>query len=174
MCHETKPKVKAEHSWFKFRVFFSYIGCHTKAKEPNLPYYLPITRESRDGFMPFLRGLVQCELQTALSWIWVWLEVSITYNDIYYVNWASIFNRNFALYLFLRVFFKILFAWENYSYRINTRMSQKFCDAQYCSSKCFYWSCKGDELHSTVRCQTRLILSKSTSIFWSMVLESSF
>ena len=34
---------------------FSQTGCLTKAKEPSLPYYLPIVVERRIGFMPFLR-----------------------------------------------------------------------------------------------------------------------
>ena len=31
------------------------------AKEPILPYYLPIARKNVDGFMPFPRALVQSE-----------------------------------------------------------------------------------------------------------------
>ena len=40
--------------------YFSKTGYLIKAKEPSLPYYLPI-------FMPFSRTLVQSEKQTASS-----------------------------------------------------------------------------------------------------------
>ena len=32
---------------------FSYISCHTKVKEPSLPYYLPIDGERIVGYIPF-------------------------------------------------------------------------------------------------------------------------
>ena len=50
------------------RVFnsqLSYTGYPTKAKEPCLPYYLPMTGRRRDGFIPFSRAFVQSEMQTA-------------------------------------------------------------------------------------------------------------
>ena len=52
-----------------FKVFglnFSSLktGCLSKAKEPNLPYYLPRADGRRDGFMPFPRVLARSETQT--------------------------------------------------------------------------------------------------------------
>ena len=41
---------------------FSKISCHTKVKEPNLTYYLPIAEGRIVGSIPFLRVLVQCEM----------------------------------------------------------------------------------------------------------------
>ena len=37
---------------------FSLTGCPTKAREPSLPYYLPITDERREILLPFQRALV--------------------------------------------------------------------------------------------------------------------
>ena len=46
-------------------VFFSEAGCHTKVKEPSLPYYLNIARGRRVERMAFLSVLVIYEIQTA-------------------------------------------------------------------------------------------------------------
>ena len=43
---------------------FSQTGCHTKAKEPSLTYYLPVARGRIAGFIAFPRILVQCEMQS--------------------------------------------------------------------------------------------------------------
>ena len=45
---------------------FYKIGCLTKAKESNLPFYLTISGERRDGFMPFLR-VIASETDVASS-----------------------------------------------------------------------------------------------------------
>ena len=42
-----KVNFKVDYNWFEFRVFFNL----TKAKEHNLLYCLPITKERRDGFI---------------------------------------------------------------------------------------------------------------------------
>ena len=48
-----------EYSWFKFRFFFfSETGCLTKTKESCLPYYLPISEEENNGFIPFFKGTI--------------------------------------------------------------------------------------------------------------------
>ena len=39
-----------EYSWFKFRVLF-LTGCHIKAKEHSLPYFIPHCWRRRDQFM---------------------------------------------------------------------------------------------------------------------------
>ena len=41
---------------------FSKTGCLTKAKEPSLPYYLPIAGARTDGFIPFPKALGQTEM----------------------------------------------------------------------------------------------------------------
>ena len=56
---------------------FFRIGCHTKAKEPRLPHYLPIARRRTNGFMLFPRALAQREMETALSKIWSQVTHSI-------------------------------------------------------------------------------------------------
>ena len=48
-------------------VFSLKTGCHTKVKEPNLPYYLLIGWGSTDGIMPFPRALAQSEMQTGFE-----------------------------------------------------------------------------------------------------------
>ena len=53
--------------WRSLTGFHSeFSGCHIKVKEPSLPYYSASSYGGRiAGFMPFLRGLVLCEMQTA-------------------------------------------------------------------------------------------------------------
>ena len=53
-------------------ISFSKTGCLTKAKEPSLPYYLPLAGRRIIRFIPFPRVLVQCEMQSASSRIWTW------------------------------------------------------------------------------------------------------
>ena len=58
---------------FQFRVFFfSETGCHTKAKEPSLPYYLPIA-EGRRG-----------ENANSLSRVWTLLGEFISLDSNFY------------------------------------------------------------------------------------------
>ena len=45
----------------KSKFSFSWISCHIKAKEPSLPFYLPIDGGRIVGFIPFLRALAFCE-----------------------------------------------------------------------------------------------------------------
>ena len=52
---------------FNSKFSFSLTVCHTKAKEPNLPYNLIITGERRVHHIYFSRVLVISEMQTALS-----------------------------------------------------------------------------------------------------------
>ena len=50
-----------------------------KIREPSLPYYLPITKEKKIGFIPLLRVLASPEMQTALYKIWTRVTLSISY-----------------------------------------------------------------------------------------------
>ena len=62
---------------------FSLTSDYTQAKEPSLPYYLPIA-ERMIGFIPFPRALVPCEMQSVLSRIWTCVAISISYDDSHY------------------------------------------------------------------------------------------
>ena len=60
---------------------FSLTSCLTKAEEPSLSYYLPITGGRIIGFIPSPRVLVLCEMQSVSSKIWTRVAVSISYDD---------------------------------------------------------------------------------------------
>ena len=51
----------------------------------GLPYYLPIAGERIIGFIPFPRVLMLYKIQTALSRIWTWFVVSISYKDVHII-----------------------------------------------------------------------------------------
>ena len=67
---------------------FSLTSCLTKAEEPSLPYYLPIAGGRIIGFIPFLRVLVLCEMQSVSSRIWTRVAVSISYDDNHYTTFV--------------------------------------------------------------------------------------
>ena len=71
---------------------FSSTRCPTKAKEPSLPYYLPLAGGRINGFIPFPGVLVLCEIQTTWPKIWTCPAVSISYDDIHYTMDTSIWN----------------------------------------------------------------------------------
>ena len=48
----TRSIFKQSKAGLNSEFFFPQTGCLTKAKEPNLPYYLPIVGGRKDGFMP--------------------------------------------------------------------------------------------------------------------------
>ena len=56
---------------------FSLIGCATKAKEPSLPFYLPIAGERIIRFISFSRVSEHCKMQLVSSRIWTCATVSI-------------------------------------------------------------------------------------------------
>ena len=68
---------------------FSETSCLTKAKEPSLPYYLPIAGGRIIGFIPFPRVLVLCEMQSVSSRIWTCVAMSISYDDNHYTTGTS-------------------------------------------------------------------------------------
>ena len=55
---------------------FSSAGCHTNAKKPSLPYYLPIAGWRTVRKIPFQRVLMWWEMQTAWFRIWTWIIMS--------------------------------------------------------------------------------------------------
>ena len=63
---------------------FSLTSCLTKTEEPSLPYYLLIAGGRINGFIPFLRVLVLCEMQSVSSRIWTRIAVSISYDYNHY------------------------------------------------------------------------------------------
>ena len=69
---------------------FSLTSCLTKAKEPSLPYYLPIAGGRIIGFIPFPRVLVLCEMQSVSSRIWTRVAVFISYDDNHYTTGTSL------------------------------------------------------------------------------------
>ena len=69
---------------------FSWTSCLTKAEEPSLSNYLPIAGGRIIGFIPFLRVLVLCEMQSVSSKIWTRVAVSISYDDNHYTTSTSI------------------------------------------------------------------------------------
>ena len=68
---------------------FSYTCCLTKAEEPSLSYYLPIAGGRITGFIPFLRVLVLCEMQSVSSRIWTRVAVSMSNDDNHYTTGTS-------------------------------------------------------------------------------------
>ena len=65
---------------------FSKTSCLTKAEEPSLPYYLPITGGRIFGFIPFPRVLVLCEMLSVRYRIWTRVAVSIPCDDNHYTT----------------------------------------------------------------------------------------
>ena len=78
--YDTRSIFKRSLTGLNSEFSFSYTSCFTKAKEPSLSYYLPITGGRIIGFIPFLRVLVLCEMQSFSSRIWTRVAVSISYD----------------------------------------------------------------------------------------------
>ena len=64
---QSKVIFKQSLTDLNLEVSFAKTRCHSKIKEPRLPYYLPITGRRIIGVIPFLRVLVLCEMQIASS-----------------------------------------------------------------------------------------------------------
>ena len=98
MLNQPKPYLSTPHtrSIFKWSLTglnsefsFSKTSSLTKAKEPSLPYYLPIAGGRIIGFIPFPRVLVLCEMQSVSSRIWTRVAVSNSYDDNHYTTSTS-------------------------------------------------------------------------------------
>ena len=101
----TNPSARAGYdtmSFFKWiltglnsEYSFSLTSCLTKAEELSLPYYLPIAGGRIIGFIPFVRVLVLCEMQSVSSRFWTRVAVSISYDDNHYTTgtWWSWYAR---------------------------------------------------------------------------------
>ena len=84
--YDTRSIFKRSLTGLNSEFSFSYTSCLTKAEEPSLPYYLPIAEGRIIGFIPFLRVLILCEMQSVLSRIWTRAAVSISYDDNHYTT----------------------------------------------------------------------------------------
>ena len=78
----------------RLEFYFSKTDCHTKVKEPSLPYFLRKVRERIIRWITFARVLALCEMQIAYSRIWTWDNVYISFDDNYYTMSASILYIN--------------------------------------------------------------------------------
>ena len=67
---------------------FFLTNCLAKAEEPSLSY-LPIAVGRIIGFIPFLRVLVLCEMQSVSSRTWTCVAMSISYDDNHYTTGTS-------------------------------------------------------------------------------------
>ena len=84
--YDTRSIFKRSLTGLNSEFSFSLTSCLTKAEEPSLSYYLPITGGRIIGFIPFPRVLVLCEMQSVSSRIWTRVAVSISYDDNNYTT----------------------------------------------------------------------------------------
>ena len=85
--YDTRSIFKRSLTGLNSEFSFSYTSCLTKAEEPSLSYYLPISGGRIIGFIPFPRVLVLCEMQSVSSRIWTRIAVFISYCDNDYTTW---------------------------------------------------------------------------------------
>ena len=69
--YDTRSIFKRSLTGLNSEFSFSKTSCLTKAEEPSLSYYLAIAGGRIIGFIPFPRVLVQCEMQSVSSRIWI-------------------------------------------------------------------------------------------------------
>ena len=69
--------------------FFFKTSYHTKIKEPNLPYYLPIAGRSIIRYIFFPKVLVLWEIQQSSFRIWTQVIKSISYDNNHFATSAS-------------------------------------------------------------------------------------
>ena len=67
---------------------FSLTDCLSKAREPILPYYLPIAGGRIIVLITFPRVLVPCEMQSASPRIWTRIGMSISSNENHVYIWV--------------------------------------------------------------------------------------
>ena len=80
---------KTEFNRFKFTIFFFLDWLSNKVKDASLPYYLPTAGGRIIGFIPSLRVLVLCKMQSASSRIWTRVAMSILFDDNHYTTGTS-------------------------------------------------------------------------------------
>ena len=85
---------------------FSLISCLTKAEKTSLPYYLPITRRTRVGFILFPRLLAWTDMRSASSKIWTRVISSFSYDCNHYSKCVSFLaTYDFMLFYLSRTYF---------------------------------------------------------------------
>ena len=89
----TRSIFKRSLTGFNSEFSFSWTSCLTKAKEPSLPDYLPISKGRIIGFIPFPRVLVLCEMQSVSSRIWTRVAAFISYDDNHYTTGTRVSHR---------------------------------------------------------------------------------
>ena len=87
--YDTRSIFKRSLTGLNSEFSLSYTSCLTKAEELSLSYYLPIAGGRIIGFIPFLRVLALCEMQSVSSRIWTRVGVSISYDDNHYTTGTS-------------------------------------------------------------------------------------
>ena len=89
-----KQSLTGLNSEFSFLISFL-----TKAVEPSLPYYLPVTGGKVIALIPFPRVLVPCEMQSVSSSIWTRVaDNHYTMGMIYYSSYSFNF---YTLWIYL-------------------------------------------------------------------------
>ena len=111
--YDTKSIFKRSFTGLNSEFSFSETSCLTKAEEPNIPYYLPIAGWIIIGFIPFARVLVQCEVPSVSSRIWICVTVSISYNRTYHrIRIIRVLAVNLLPDLGFSVFLLVLFTYS--------------------------------------------------------------
>ena len=87
--YDTRSIFKLHLTGLNSEFSFSKTSYFTTAKEPSLPYYLPIAGGRIIGFIPFPRVLVLCEMQSVSFRIWNRAAVSISCDDYHYTTGTS-------------------------------------------------------------------------------------
>ena len=100
--------------------FFSLTSCHTKVKEPSLPYSILIARWRIVGFIPFPKILALCEMQTALSRNWTLFAVFISYHSNHYSMGTSHLKKKIRNCVNCSFFFCFFFKQQLYKLEIIT------------------------------------------------------
>ena len=105
--YDTRSIVQRSLTGLNSEYFFSKTSCLTKAEEPSLSYYLPIAGGRIIGFIPFLRVLVLCEMQSVSSRIWTRIALSISIDDNHYTK--GNLNYIYSPYSSFNLFVKTLY-----------------------------------------------------------------
>ena len=81
--HDTRSIFKWSKTDFNSEFFYSLTGCHNKIKEPSLLFYRAISERGTLGCILFPSEINLRQIQTVLSRIWIWITMSISYDNNY-------------------------------------------------------------------------------------------
>ena len=80
-------------------------SCYTKLKTFCMSNYFNLGDESLIEYIPFPNVLVLCEMPTASSRIWTWVDVSSSHEDNYYIIYIYICEEVFwVIYRYIYIF----------------------------------------------------------------------